>query len=318
MYKLSFILLLLFINTTAAKESSEIHAIIPIPNVVISQPEQVELGEKLFHETRFSSTGKVSCASCHNLNAGGDDDLPTAIGVNGQVGNINSPTVFNSSLNFRQFWDGRALTLFEQVDGPIHNPKEMASSWESVLAVLNDDEEYKSTFDRLFEDGITVKNFRTAVIAFEESLLTPDSRFDLYLKGNKQILTTLEITGYKRFQDYGCISCHQGVAIGGNLFQKLGVIRPFFDEGKSKVSDLGRYNVTKKDNDRYVFKVPSLRNIDMTAPYLHDGSVNKLEDVVKVMMIYQLGMEVEGAEQDIKAIVAFLKTLTGKYNGKLL
>jgi cytochrome c peroxidase len=170
----------------------------------------------------------------------------------------------------------------------------------------------------LFEDGITVKNFRTAVIAFEESLLTPDSRFDLYLKGNKQILTTLEITGYKRFQDYGCISCHQGVAIGGNLFQKLGVIRPFFDEGKSKVSDLGRYNVTKKDNDRYVFKVPSLRNIDMTAPYLHDGSVNKLEDVVKVMMIYQLGMEVEGAEQDIKAIVAFLKTLTGKYNGKLL
>lgn len=295
----------------------EVHSepILPIPQFEITQPDLVTLGEKLFHDTRFSSDNSVSCASCHNLSKGGVDNKTLSLGVDNRKGEINTPTVFNSSLNIKQFWDGRAADLFDQIDGPVTNPKEMNAKWDDIVSVVENDTEYPSLFKASFSDGVTVDNIKLAITKFEESLLTPNSRFDRYLQGDDSAINNEELSGYILFKQYGCVSCHQGVAIGGNMFQKLGIMQPYFTEDISP-ADLGRFNVTNKEFDRFVFKVPSLRNIALTAPYLHDGSAESLEDVVQVMMFYQLGAEV--SETDIALITSFLKTLTGEYKGQLL
>lgn len=291
--------------------------IFPVPDVTTTHPEQVELGRLLFNDVRLSMGNQLSCASCHSIFYGGADGQVVSTGINSKKGLINSPTVFNSSLQFRQFWNGRAETLLEQIDGPIANPKEMGSSWEEVLKKLEKDMFYVAQFNFLYRDGLTVSNIKQAIITFEKSLLTPNSRFDQYLRGNHNAITEDELKGYSLFKEYGCVSCHQGVAVGGNLFQKFGVFGDFFaDRGYVTEADFGRFSVTKKEQDKFVFKVPPLRNVELTAPYLHDGSITSLEETVIIMMKYQLGLIPK--QQNVYFIVQFLKTLTGKYQGKYL
>jgi len=307
-------LVITFISTHLSAETLLNQPIVPIPEIEIINPQQVELGQLLFNEVRLSEGAQLSCASCHSMSMGGADAQIVSTGVNRQKGNINSPSVFNSSLNFRQFWDGRARDLMEQVDGPIANPKEMNFSWEQAIAILKKDPFYINSFEQAYSDGLTILNMRKAIVSFEQSLLTPNSRFDRFLKGNKTAISENELEGYKLFKQYGCISCHQGVAVGGNLYQKFGIFGNYFkDRGHITEADYGKFNVTKKEKDRFVFKVPGLRNIELTAPYFHDGSQQSLLDAVNIMMKYQLGRIPK--ENTSELIVAFLKTLTGEYQG---
>jgi cytochrome c peroxidase len=303
-----------------APESANIRisadAVAPLPPVPELPAAKLALGEQLFHEPRLSRDDSISCASCHDLGRGGTDRRKFSVGVGGAVGGINAPTVFNSSLGFVQFWDGRAATLEEQAAGPIHNPIEMASSWEQVLPKLRADAGYPGKFSRLYPDGITAANVVDAIASFERSLVTPDARFDRYLRGEREAMTAREIEGYQRFRALGCISCHQGVLLGGNMYQKFGVMRDYFAGRVPSEADLGRYNVTKRADDRHVFKVPSLRNVALTAPYFHDASADTLEAAVGVMARHQLGRDIE--VRDVEAIVAFLHTLTGQWRGKPL
>jgi len=278
---------------------------------------KVALGDKLFHDKRLSKDNTMSCASCHNLERGGVDGTPSSIGVGGVKGPINAPTVFNSSLNFRQFWDGRAATLEEQAAGPVHNPKEMGSNWAQVLSKLTQDSALVDQFKQSYPDGLQAKNIQDAIATFERSLTTPNSRFDRHLKGEKNALSTDELRGYQLFKSYGCVACHQGVNAGGNMFQTFGVMGDYFAKrGGVTAADLGRYNVTKDEADKHMFKVPSLRNVALTAPYFHDGSAKTLADAVDVMFKYQLGRP--ASAQDKELIVKFLHTLTGEYKGKPL
>lgn len=286
--------------------------ILPIPTELNLDARKVELGEKLFNDSRLSHDNSISCASCHNLNLGGTDQLAHSVGINGQIGGINSPTVFNAAYNFKQFWDGRAETLEDQIDGPTHAPAEMGSNWEEIEEKLGTSPEYVSDFASLYQDGIQTRNIKDAIATFERSLITPNSRFDRFLRGDQSILTGDEKEGYRIYKSVGCASCHQGINVGGNLFQEFGVMGDYFnDRGNITEADLGRFNVTKKEFDKYVFKVPGLRNVALTHPYFHDGSAKTLEDAVAVMSKYQLGREL--SPQEIGSIVKFLKTLNGEY-----
>lgn len=278
----------------------------PIQTFIITEPDKVELGKKLFFDPRLSRSGFISCNSCHNLSMGGSDNLPTSIGHNWQQGPINSPTVLNSSMNLAQFWDGRAADLQEQAAGPIANPMEMAFSHSLAIDVLRSIPQYVAEFNKIYgSDDITLDQVTNAIAAFEETLVTPNSRFDLWLKGNDNALTDTEIAGYQKFKQIGCVACHNGEAVGGSSFQRMGIMEPYQTENPAE----GRIAVTGKDADRFSFKVPTLRNVELTYPYFHDGAYWKLEDAVDVMARLQLGEELE--EQDIKNITAFLKTLTG-------
>ncbi|WP_292362609.1 MULTISPECIES: cytochrome-c peroxidase [unclassified Methylophaga] len=278
----------------------------PIQTFIITEPDKVELGKKLFFDPRLSRSGFISCNSCHNLSMGGSDNLPTSIGHNWQQGPINSPTVLNSSMNLAQFWDGRAADLQEQAAGPIANPMEMAFSHSLAIDVLRSIPQYVAEFNKIYgSDDITLDQVTNAIAAFEETLVTPNSRFDLWLKGNDNALTDTEIAGYQKFKQIGCVACHNGEAVGGSSFQRMGIMEPYQTENPAE----GRIAVTGKDADRFSFKVPTLRNVELTYPYFHDGAYWKLEDAVDVMARLQLGQELE--EQDIKNITAFLKTLTG-------
>ena len=286
----------------------------PIPRTTTHDFAIVELGKKLFHDVRFSSDQKISCASCHSLAKGGADGRSVSLGVENRRGEVNAPTVFNSRFNFRQFWDGRAANLMEQIEGPFNNKNEMNSSWARVIPVIESDSAYLAMFTKNYEDGVTAHNVKASIVAFENTLITPNSRFDQYLRGDNQAISNEELAGYKLFKSYGCVSCHQGVNIGGNLYQKLGAVHEYgFGKGDRH---LGRFNVTKKAADKYVFKVPSLRNVALTAPYLHDGSEPTLQGVVSKMMVHQLGRV--SPKEDVKLVVDFLKTLTGEYQGKPL
>jgi cytochrome c peroxidase len=289
----------------------------PVPTEIKLDPRKVALGERLFNDKRLSRDNTLSCASCHNLSAGGIDGAVASVGIGGAKGPINAPTVFNSSLNFRQFWDGRANSLEEQAAGPIHNPKEMGSNWAEVLGKLGKDAALVAQFKAVYPDGLQAKNVQDGISAFERSLLTPNARFDKYLRGDKSAISADELKGYELFKKYGCVSCHQGVAVGGNMFQTFGVMGDYFARrGNLTEADLGRYNVTKSEGDKHVFKVPGLRNVALTAPYFHDGSAQTLGDAVAVMFKYQLGRS--ASQQDKDQIVLFLRTLTGEYKGQPL
>lgn len=283
----------------------------PIPLAIDLDRQKVALGEKLFRDPLLSRDGTVSCASCHLLSLGGTDRLPQSIGIDGLKGEVNAPTVFNSVFNFRQFWDGRAETLEEQIDGPIHDDREMASNWPDIVAKLKADRSYRQQFHQIYSEGITPDSIRNAISTYESSLITPNSRFDRFLRGDEKALSVTEKEGYQHFQAYGCISCHQGVNLGGNMFQSFGIFGDYFaDRGDIQKADLGRYNVTQKESDRYVFKVPGLRNVAQTSPYFHDGSTDSLAEAVKIMGRYQLGRSLKPKEID--KIVQFLNTLTGE------
>jgi cytochrome c peroxidase len=291
--------------------------ITPLPLVMALNPEKVELGRRLFHDTKLSGDGTVSCASCHSLSSAGVDRLPHSRGIGGQEGPINAPTVFNSGLSFRQFWDGRAESLEDQVDGPLQNPLEMGGTWPKAIAALESDASYQTAFTTLYPDGVAPKNVRDAIATFERSLITPNSRFDRYLRGDQTALNETEREGYRLFKRIGCVSCHQGMGIGGNVYQKLGIMEDYFAQrGQVNTTDFGRFNVTQREEDRFFFKVPSLRNVALTAPYLHDGRAATLDEVVQIMARYQLGVRLEVREE--AAVVAFLRSLTGEYQGQAL
>jgi cytochrome c peroxidase len=291
--------------------------ITPIPLTLALDQRKVELGDRLFHEVKLSDDGTISCASCHNLASGGVDHQPRSRGIGNKEGAINAPTVFNSGFNFRQFWDGRAESLEGQVDGPLQNPLEMGSTWPKAVAALTADSSYRAAFAAIFPDGIQPNNIRDAIATFERSLTTPNSRFDRFLHGDRAALNEAERDGYRLFKRIGCISCHQGMNIGGNSYQKLGIMENYFEaRGHVNAADFGRFNVTRREDDRFFFKVPSLRNVALTRPYLHDGSAKTLNEVVRIMARYQLGVRLQADEE--AAIVAFLCTLTGEYQGRLL
>lgn len=291
-------------------------ALRPLEAAAAPMAEKAQLGKRLFFETRLSRDDSISCASCHDLSRGGVDRQAGSIGIGGQLGPINAPTVFNASLNFVQFWDGRAASLEEQAAGPVHNPLEMGSNWAEVIAKLQQDASYRSAFARLYPAGISGEAITDAIAAFERTLITPNSRFDRFLLGDADALNELEQNGYRRFLDLGCASCHQGAGIGGNMFQRFGVMADYFHGRPEKPADLGRFNVTGKEEDRHVFKVPGLRNVALTAPYFHDASAQTLEEAVMIMGRYQLGRKL--SNDDLQAITAFLRTLTGEWEGKPL
>ena len=280
-----------------------IQPISPVKQINLAQ---VELGKKLFFDPRLSKSGFISCNSCHNLSMGGTDNIKTSIGHNWNEGPINAPTVLNSSLNLAQFWDGRAADLKAQAGGPIANPGEMASTHVLAIGVLESIPAYVTEFRQVFgTDKVTIDEVTQAIAEFEKTLVTPNSRFDQWLLGKKNVLTADELAGYKLFKDSGCVACHNGPAVGGNSFQKMGVVAPY----KASSPAEGRSAVTGKDADRFNFKVPTLRNVEMTYPYFHDGAVNTLKEAVDIMGRLQLGKKFTLAENG--QIVAFLKTLTG-------
>ncbi len=275
----------------------------PIPESIEVDAAKVQLGKKLFSDPILSRDGTISCATCHDLQNGGDDGSKFAFGISGKKGAINSPTVYNSGYNFRQFWDGRARDLKEQARGPIENPVEMGHTMEGAVQVLQKSESYSEQFEAVYSDGITQENLVDAIAEFEKALITPNAPFDRYIKGDKEAIDPEVKRGYQLFVSKGCILCHHGINVGGNMYNKFGV----FEDANS--SNLGRYNVTKREEDKYFFKVPSLRNVEQTAPYMHDGRVAKLRQAVLLMSQYQLGREIKA--EDIDAIVLFLQSLTG-------
>ncbi|MCU1763319.1 cytochrome B6 [Pseudomonas sp. 14P_8.1_Bac3] len=289
----------------------------PLPDVPRQDPQRVELGRQLFNEPRLSINNTLACASCHQLQKGGADNRAFSIGFDGQPVSINTPSVFNASLNFRQFWNGRADSLESQVQEVMKSPSEMGSNWQHVVDVLSANPGYRRAFGNAYPDGVTMTNVQNALATYERTLISSNSRFDQYLRGDTDILSTDEKYGYQRFKDYGCIACHQGVNIGGNMFQKLGIMGDYFKvRGHPTETDLGRYLVTRDEEDRNVFKVPSLRNVAVTAPYFHDGSAVTLEDALDVMFTFQLGRV--PSTEDKTLIIKFLKTLTGEWEGKPL
>lgn len=286
----------------------------PIPTDIQFDTAKVKLGRELFNDVRLSVDDTIACANCHVLSRGGADGMVHSIGINGAEGGINAPTVLNSAFNFTQFWDGRAASLEDQIDGPVQHPKEMGSTWSKILAKLHGDKHYQEAFSKIYPDEFTVANIKDAIATYERSLITPDSRFDQYLRGDKHAISEHEEHGFELFQQYGCATCHQGVNLGGNMYERMGLMDDYFgDRGNVTEADYGRYNITHKESDRYYFRVPSLRNVARTAPYFHDGHTAKLRDAVEIMAKYQLGREIPHVDAD--AIVAFLNTLDGKYEG---
>ena len=292
--------------------------ITPIPLTLKLDQSKVALGDRLFHDPILSSNDTISCATCHIINRGGTDGLITSVGMRGANTGLNSPTVFNTGFHSRLNWDGRAATLEEQIEGPMTAEREMGGmSWSEVIDKLNQSPEYVTSFNEIYAVGITSDNIKDAIAIFQRSLYTPNAPFDKYLRGDKEAISTEAKEGYNLFKSYGCITCHQGMLVGGNMFQTLGIFGDYFaDRGKLTKADLGRYNVTQDDRDRHVFKIPSLRNVTLTAPYFHDGNPQTLEQAIKLMGKYQLGVDIP--QQDVDLIIEFLRTLQGEYQGKAL
>jgi len=284
----------------------------PLPAAMTSDAnpiteEKVTLGRMLYYDPRLSKSQQIACNTCHLLDKYGVDGQPTSDGHKGQTGDRNAPTVYNAAGHLAQFWDGRAADVEEQAKGPVMNPIEMAmTSEESVITVLKSMPEYGAAFKRAFpgeKDPVTYDNMAKAIGAFERKLVTP-SRWDKFLGGDRNALISDEKAGFNVYAETGCQTCHAGAYVGGNLYQKLGMVKPWPD-----TSDPGRQKVTKSETDRMVFKVPSLRNIDKTGPYYHNGKVTTLAQAVSSMAEYQLGKTL--TEAQVQSIITWLGTLTG-------
>lgn len=291
----------------------------PLAAVLPADAARAALGEKLYHDTRVSLDGTLSCASCHDLTLGGADrGKRVSEGIDGQKGGVNAPTVYNAGLAVRQFWNGRAADLQEQAGGPATNPVEMGDqTLEQVCARLAQDKALVAEFARVYgaEGGLNPQTLTHAIAEFEKTLTTPDSRFDRFLKGEKDALTEEEVAGYLAFKENACATCHVGAAMGGQSFEVLGVFGDYFADRDAAIAygpdDDGLKGFTGKDADLHRFKVPTLRNVALTAPYLHDGSAATLEDAVRVMARYELGRELKDTE--VARLVLFMQTLTGKH-----
>jgi len=293
-------------------------AIQPVPSSISTNPAKVDLGKRMYNDTRLSHDGTISCASCHILENGGADDPGdrTSEGIDGQFGGVNAPTVYNAVFNVQQFWNGRAANLQEQAAGPPTNPVEMGcKDWDEIVARLSEDKALVEEFKALYpEKGITQATVTDVIAEFEKTLLTPDSAFDLYLKGDKNALSAEEIAGYEAFKKNACATCHTGIILGGLSFERLGIFGDYFADRDASIQynadDDGLKGFTGNDADLQKFKVPGLRNVALTAPYFHDGSFATLEEAVQAMAKYELGKEIPEAE--VASMVAFMKALTGK------
>jgi len=288
--------------------------IVPIPSSLELDPKRVALGEQLFGDVRLSRDRARSCATCHPLEHGGMDGRTRPFNANGTLNARNTPTIFNVGLSSAFNWDGVANTLEAQADMVLRNPNVMDMTWLEVLSRLGAEGQYVSEFRAGYRDGLTRSNVLDALASFERSLMSPDSRFDKYLRGEREALTESERRGYTLFKTYGCVTCHQGVNVGGNMFQKFGVFSG--EDVQDANIDLGRYYVTRVSRDRGVFRVPSLRNVAITAPYFHDGRARSLGAAVDTMAKVQLGRTLRPEETAL--IVQFLNTLTGRYRGQAL
>ncbi len=300
-------------STIQAEQATVYHfekvsgAIQPIPRQIEIDTRWVSLGKALFITPLLSKNNTISCSSCHLVDFGGDDGFPVSTGIDNAEGERNSPTVLNSSFNFRQFWDGRASSLSDQISGPVHNPVEMGSSWAEIIKKLSADIYFSRAFLSLDPHGVTRENIVKAITTYEESLITPDAPIDRYLLGDNTALTEQQQRGLHHFINHGCTTCHQGINIGGNMYQKLGRVNTIPD---ILIKDLGKYQITKKEQDRNVFKVPSLRNVADTSPYFHNGAVDNLPQAVRIMASAQLGRELP--EQEVEDIVALLHAFSSK------
>ena len=288
----------------------------PIHASLEFDPAKAALGFELFHDTRLSVDNTVSCATCHALETAGVDNHRYSDGVGGQVGGVNAPTVYNAVYNFVQFWDGRAVTLADQAAGPPLNPIEMASpSFEFIIAKLQADRNFARAFTAVYPDGLTQANITDAIEQFERTLVTPDSRFDKWLRGDDEAITADELAGYELFKKYDCATCHVGHNLGGLSYELMGLRRHYFAERGEEltVEDNGRFKETQQERDRHRFKVPCLRNIEHTWPYYHDGTRHTLEEAISDMALYQTGVEL--THDEVHLIEDFLLTLTGEYQG---
>ena len=291
----------------------------PIDLVLPYDEAKAALGFKLYHDTRLSVDNTISCASCHGLNTAGVDNKQYSEGVEGKLGGVNAPTVYNAVYNFVQFWDGRANTLADQAAGPPVNPVEMASpNFDAIVAKLNKDRHFVREFKAVYPEGISQATITDAIEQFERTLITPNSRFDKYLRGDDVAITAEELQGYELFKKYNCATCHVGKNLGGETYELMGLRKHYFaDRGLELTEeDNGRFKQTGVERDRHRFKVPGLRNVALTGPYFHDGTRTTLKEAVCDMGTYQSGVALTDEEEDL--IVAFLNTLTGEYQGKLL
>ena len=309
-------------NELAAEEFKN-EPVRPIPDSVAVDARKVALGEALYHDTRLSGDGTISCATCHGINTAGVDNKQYSEGIKGQFGGVNAPTSFNACFNFVQFWDGRAATLADQAAGPPLNPVEMGSaSFDEIAARLNADAAFAAKFKTVYPEGLNEKTITDAIAEYEKTLVTPNSPFDRYLKGDKQALTAEQVEGYALFKEYNCATCHAGVNMGGLSYELMGKRADYFKDRevntKSGLTDAdnGRWAQTKVERDRYRFKTPTLRNVALTWPYYHDGSVPTLDKAIDMMARYQVGREMPAA--DVQKVQHFLEALTGQYKGQTL
>ena len=288
----------------------------PLRASIPTDPAKVALGERLYNDKRLSGDDTVSCATCHDLAKGGVDRLKFSKGVRDQIGPINAPTVYNAGLQFAQFWDGRAATLEDQADGPPNNPLEMDSNWPQILGKLSADAAFLADFTAAYPEGLSKQTVTHAIAEFERTLMTPNAPFDRFLQGQADALDDDQKAGWAHFGRRGCTMCHVGELLGGRSFERVGRDADYFGDRGTPVTDAdkGRFNVTKNEADLYRQKVPTLRNVAQTAPYLHDGTAQDLVAAVDVMAKYELGVTLEPGES--AQIARFLESLTGEYKGK--
>ena len=303
-----FMTLVVFNISNAQTNINQDRMITPLPTNIPYDKEKAMLGKQLYMDTSLSKDGKVSCNTCHDLKRYGVDNEIFSIGADGVLDEpFNSPTTFNSVFNFVQFWDGKAKNLADQAKNPFINPKEMALKDEAeVVKRVEANAKYKASFDKIYGQ-ITMQNITDAIAEFEKTLITPNSPFDRYLNGDENAISSQAKRGWEAFKSNGCIACHQGQNVGGTMYQKIGIFEPYPNQ-----ENLGRYEITKIESDKMVFKVPSLRNVAKTAPYYHDGSIPTLDACVQFMAYYQLGRFLD--QQTVDDIVAFLESLTGEFN----
>ncbi len=277
---------------------------------------KVALGRRLFHDTRLSYGGVFACATCHQLETGGADGLSRALGADGRPLDFNTPTIFNVAINFRLNWRGNFRALEQQNEFVLLNPRIMNTTWEELLAKLRADRDYAKDFVSLYGRNPARAHVLDALATFQRSLMTPNSRFDKRLRGERDAISPAEEQGFRLFKSYGCIACHQGTGFGGNLFQRFGIFADPFARRDGREVDLGRLAITGSQDDAQVFRVPSLRNVAITPPYFHNGAVSSLDEAVEIMARSQLGRELP--RDDLARIVQFLNTLTGEYQGRSL
>ena len=295
---------------------SEMEPITPVPEPEVDTL-KVALGELLFHDHRLSRGDRYGCDACHLLDEGGDDHHKRPMGLDGQPLGFNAPTLFNAARNFRLNWRGNYRTIEDQNEAALLDPRVMGASWDELLTKLRADLSYDTAFRAAYGAPPERRSVLDALAEFQRSLATPGASFDRYLRGERGAITADAEQGYRLFKAYGCIACHQGENVGGNLFEKFGIFAdPFAENMEITEADLGRLTVTGEEADRYVFRVPSLRNVAVTAPYFHDGRASSLTAAIEIMARIQLGRELP--VQDVRSIAAFLETLTGEYQGHSL